>query len=44
MLEETYEALRGRLAAFALDAEAWGELCGGALEGGVEGGGDTFGP
>ena len=30
--------------AVALDADAWGELCGGALEGGVEGGGDTFGP
>ncbi len=43
-LEETYEAFRGRLAAVALDADAWGELCGGALEGGVEGGGDTFGP
>ena len=44
VLEETYEAFRGRLAAVALDADAWGELCGGALEGGVEGGGDTFGP
>lgn len=44
VFEGAFDEVRRRLASVALDGDAWAARCGGVLEGGVEGGGDTFGP